>query len=214
MYAHALDWFTETPLRRCLGALVVVLGAALLLSLTGCNVSVDKETGGGKKVDIETPFGDMKVRNEASAKDTGLPVYPGASLKPKRAGEDDEGQASVSMSMFGLKVAVVSYVSDDPQDKVLAWYRGELKAMGRLVECTGVGDVGSARVDSGSKDDLDDPVQCDKHDQKVGRRVTQLKLGTNGNQKVVAISERKDGKPGSEFALVRVVVGKGKGDTI
>lgn len=216
MSAHERNWFTETPLRRFVGAVVVVCAAALLLSAIGCNMSVrEDETRGSKKVDIETPFGDLKVQNQADAKQTGLPVYPGATPKPSRHDDDDKGQASVSMSMFGLKVAVISYVSDDSPDKVLAWYRGEMKPMGSFIECTGSGDVGNAHIEGDSdKGGLDDPVTCDKDSGDRGRKVTQLRLGTKGNQKIVAIAERKDGKPGSEFALIRVIVGKGKGDTI
>jgi len=214
--SREMNWFTESPLRRFVGALVVVGAAALLLSTVGCNMSVrEDETRGSKKVDIETPFGDLKVQNQADAKQTGLPVYPGATPKPSKHGDEDKGQATVNMSLFGLKVAVVSYVTDDSPDKVLAWYRGEMKPMGSFIECTGSGDVGSAHIEGDSdKGDLDDPVTCDKNSGDRDRKVTQLKLGSKGNQKVVAIAERKDGKPGAEFALIRVIVGKGKGDTI
>lgn len=215
MSGYEMNWFTETPLRRFVGALVVIVAAALLLSVTGCNMSVrEDETRGSKKVDIETPFGDLKVQNQADAKQTGLPVYPGATPKPPKHGDEGKGQASVSMSMFGLKVAVVSFISNDPPDKVLAWYRGEMKPMGSFIECSGTGDVGNVHTrGDGDDDDDDKPVTCDKNSGDRGRKVTQLKLGTDRNQKIVAISEREDGQPGSEFALVRVVVGK-KGDTI
>lgn len=215
MSAYEMKWFTETPLRRLMGALVVIAGAALLLSIAGCNMSVkNDEAGGKKKVDIETPFGDLRVRNDADAKDTGLPVYPGAQVKQERDGKDKE-QASVSMSLFGLRVAVVSFTSDDPQDKVLAWYREQLKPMGHFIECTGSGDPGSVNMHGDSDKDDDKPVSCEKSNDTSSRKVTQLKLGTERNQKVVAVSERRDGKPGTEFALVRVLVGKNaKGDTI
>lgn len=215
MSAHEMNWFTESPLRRCLGALAVAAAAALLLSIAGCNMSVQKdEAAGKKKVEIETPFGDLKVKNEASAKDTGLPVYPGAQVKEDRHDGDNE-KASVSMSLFGLKVAVISYTSADSPDKVLAWYREQMKPMGHFIECTGSGDVGNVSMHRDSDDDADQPVKCDKESSRSGRKVVELKLGTERNQKIVAVSERKDGKPGSEFALVRVQIGKDmKGDTI
>lgn len=209
------NWFTTSPWRRVLGALTVIAGAALLLSLAGCEMNVNKDEANGKKgVEINTPFGDMKVKNQADAKDTGLPVYPGATIKPADRGDDGKGQATVSMNLFGLKVAVVSYVSDDSPDKVLAWYREQLKPMGRFVECTGSGrDVGNVHADT-KDDDEDKAVTCDKSTDHTGRKITELKMGTERNQKVVALGERKDGKPGTEFALVRVIVGKGKEGTI
>lgn len=209
------NWFTTSPLRRALGALTVIAGAVLLLSLAGCEMNVNKDEANGKKgVEINTPFGDMKVKNEASAKDTGLPVYPGATIKPADHNDDNKGQATVSMNLFGLKAAVVSYVSDDSSDKVVAWYRDQLKPLGRVVECTGSGrDVGNIHMDT-KDDDEDKPVTCDKDGDHTGRRITEFKMGTQRNQKVVAVSERKDGKSGTEFALVRVIVGKGKEGTL
>ena len=222
MSAHAngineVKWFAGSPLRRVLGAVTVVAGAALLLSLIGCEISkTDKE--GKKGVEINTPFGDLKVKNQADAKDTGLPVYPGATLKPLEHGNGDKNQATVSLSLFGLKVAVVSYVTDDAPDKVVAWYREQLKPMGKTIECTGSGrDIGDVNVHPGKddKDDEDKLVTCDKETGHNGRKYTEFKMGTERNQRVVAISERKDGKPGAEFALVRVIVGKStKGDTL
>ena len=218
MSAHEMKWFTKTPIRRMLGAVTVLTSAVLLLSLAGCEMDVHKDEAGNKKgVEINTPFGDLKVKNQADAKDTGLPVYPGATLKPNDKGDGDKSQATVSLTLFGLKVAVVSYVTDDSPDKVAAWYREQLKPMGKFVECVGTGsDVGDVKMEHKSgNDDEDKPVTCDKETGHSGRKVTEFKMGTERNQKVVAVSERKDGKPGAEFALVRVVVGKGaKGDTL
>ena len=209
-----MKWFTETPLRRVLSAVVVLAATLLLLSLTGCEINTQRDEANGKKdVEIKTPFGDLNVKNRADAKDTGLPVYPSATLKPADKDEQNKGQASVSMNMFGLKLAVVSYVSDDPTDKVLAWYRGELKPMGTFVECTNHGDIGNINAhydtkDKDSEDQLNKPVSCEHDSGGDSRQVTQLKMGTQGNQRIVAIGARKDGKPGTEFALVRVIVGK------
>ncbi len=212
------SWFSQTALRRVLSAAIVVAATALLLSLVGCEINARKDEANGKKdVEIKTPFGDMNVKNRADAKDTGLPVYPGATVKPSDDKDDEgKGQAQVSLSMFGMKIAVVSYLSDDAPDKVVAWYRNELKPMGTFVECTGKSnDIGSVNMhESGHDDQLDKPVTCEHNDAGGSREVTQLKMGTEGNQRVVAIGTRKDGKPGSEFALVRVIIGKHSGETL
>lgn len=210
--SREMSWFTETPVRRVLGALTVVAAVAVLLSLAGCEINANKDEKSGKKdVEIKTPFGDLNVKNQADPRDTGLPVYPGAVVKQDEHGNDKE-KASVSMNMFGLKLSVVAFTSDDAPDKVVAWYRSQLKPMGTFVECTGHGDIGNvgAHYDTKDKDiesKLSTPVSCDKSD-GGGRQVTQFKMGTEGNQRIVAIGERKDGKPGSEFALVRVILGK------
>ena len=211
------NWFTETPWRRALGAVVVVVGAALLLSLSGCNMDIKKDEASGKKnVEISTPFGDLNVKNQADPKDTGLPVYPGATLKPSRHEDGEKEQATVSMSLFGMHLAVLSYLSDDPPEKVAAWYREQMKGMTNYVECSrNDGDVGNVDIHSNpSGDDLDKPVSCRGNTSAGGRKVTELKAGTQGNQRVVAIATREDGKPGTQFALVRVQLAGKHGETM
>ncbi len=211
-----VKWFTENPWRRALGAVVVVLGAALLLSLSGCNMDV-KNKGENKDVSITTPFGDLNVKNKADVKETGLPLYPGATPKPSKHEDGDKEQATVSMSMFGMRIAVLSYVSDDPPEKVAAWYRDQMKGMTNFVECSrNGGDIGNVDVHEDSKGaDLDKPVTCKGSNSGSGRKVTEFKAGVEGNQKVVAVATREDGKAGTQFALVRVQLGgKHGGDTM
>src|SRR6266480_4190349 len=73
-----------------------LLAACLLalLTLVGCSVNVKNgENGENKKVEIETPIGGIHVDNNANARDTGLPVYPGARLKEKEEnGEEKRGK--------------------------------------------------------------------------------------------------------------------------
>src|SRR5216684_4237187 len=95
-----------------------VIAAALLL-LAACSVNVKKDNNGeDKNVDITTPFGGIHVNNDANARDTGLPVYPGARLKPKN-GDHDEKSANVNISAggYGLKVVAIEYLTDDAPSK-------------------------------------------------------------------------------------------------
>src|SRR5205085_7599462 len=118
-----------------------LLGAALVLSVAGCEMSVNKgDAKGNKNVEINTPFGDLKVKDSADAKDTGLPVYPGATPKPSDdEGGKHKGNATVSLSVLSMKIAVLGFVTDDSPDKVVAWYRKEMKPLGNVIECTGSG---------------------------------------------------------------------------
>ncbi|HTK95926.1 MAG TPA: hypothetical protein VL382_09835, partial [Terriglobales bacterium] len=80
---------------------------------------------------------------------------------------------------------------------------------------SGTGDIGKIDMKDEGEKGLDKPVSCEKTSYNGnGRKVSELKLGTEGNQKVVAVGEREDGKPGSQFALVRVVLRGAKGDTL
>src|SRR5437762_10537536 len=110
------------------------LAALLLLALSGCVVSEHTKEG-KKKVDIESPFGGVHVRTEVdAAKETGIPLYPGA--RPKHD-KDNEHSANVDIgsSFFGLKVVAASFETDDPPDKVLDFYRDKLKTYGNVLEC-------------------------------------------------------------------------------
>ena len=94
-----------------------LLAACLLtlLTLPACSVNVKKgENGEDKKVDIETPVGGIHVDTNANAKDTGLPVYPGARLKEKKEnGEEKSANVNISSGLFGVKVVALEYVSNE-----------------------------------------------------------------------------------------------------
>ena len=202
-------------MKRWLGAAAAV---AMLFTISACSVHVDKDDNGHeKRVDITTPMGDLKVRNDGVvAKDTGLPVYPGAQEKPKEEHNDGKANVAIDTPFFGLKVVALTYTSADSQDKVLSWYRGQMKSMPNVVECKGGGHV---RSKNNSKDDLNRPVSCDNEvgtydDQGITNdsKSVQLKSGTNGNQHIVAV---KPSEKGSEFSLVFVRVHvAGKEDSI
>ena len=126
---------------------VWIFAMVLFAAIVGCSVNANKGTDekGGKKVDIESPFGSLHVatNDKAKAEDTGLPVYPGARLAPEESASSDSQRANVSMGFagFGLKVVAVKYDSDDPQEKVLDFYHKALGKYGKVVECKGDLDV-------------------------------------------------------------------------
>ncbi|HSZ03160.1 MAG TPA: hypothetical protein VK788_26945 [Terriglobales bacterium] len=167
---------------------IVVLLATLAL-LPACSVNVkDKGGDGNSKVDISTPVGGIHVDENADARDTGLSVYPGARPKPK-SDDGDKKSANVNMSAFGygLKVVALEYVSDDPPDKIIAYYQDQLKRYGHVLQCHS----------SGIKADHDGgKLKCDSDDS--GNKI-ELKAGTDDNQHIVSVEP--EGK-GSDFAIV------------
>jgi len=183
-------------------AIMLVLGT---LALPGCSVSVkDHDHDGNAKVDISTPVGGIHVDQNADVRDTGLPVYPGAKLKPKTK-DGDQKSANVNLSAFGfgLKVVALEYESDDPPAKIIAYYRDQLKKYGNVVQCHGkrvrldddVPFVGGRKgyVVGGN-------LKCDDDD---SGSTVELKVGTDDNQRIVSVDP--EGK-GSDFAIVWVKV--------
>jgi hypothetical protein len=172
--------------------LLLLAAIAGLALLAGCSIHESKD-GGEKKVDIQTPFGSMKVNTDVDAKDTGLPVYPGARRAPSTDTDKDAANVNISSGMFGLKVVAVKFRSDDPPQKVLEFYRPKLKELGgKFLECKQEGFVTYSH-----SSDEDKELTCGKHE---GDNI-ELKVGTPDLQHIVAV---KSYGSGSEFALVYV----------
>jgi hypothetical protein len=175
-----------------------VLGfAGLAILLPACSVNVQKEKNGeDKKVDIQTPVGGIHVSKDPDVADTGMQVYPGARQKQKDAGGDDKS-ANVNLSGFGfgLKVVALEFQSDDPPDKLVAFYKDQLKKYGDVLVCHTSGFDVSTDVDT--SDHGSRALTCGS---SSGDN-TELKVGTKENQHIVAV--KHDGK-GSDFSLVYV----------
>jgi len=184
-----------------------ILVITLAFIFAACSVNVKKGSDGGddKNVDIKTPFTDIHVEKQADARDTGLPPYPGARLKPKNGNDDNSANVNLSAFGFGLKVVVLKYESDDPPAKLVSYYHNELKKYGSVLQChtTHHGDFG---VNSGDGHDSD-RLKCEGDN---SGNVVELKVGSESNQHIVAIEP--EGK-GSDFTLVYVHT-HGKNDTI
>ena len=172
-------------------------------ALVGCTVSTTHrdghdEGGKGKDVDIRTPFGSLSVREGSmDPKDTGLSAYPGAQLKKS---QDHDGDASanvnISSSIFGMKLAVLKYMTNDSPDKVAGFYRKDLSRYGKVVDCQG-----NFSMNFHPREKNDNEVTCDKDNTHSGEYKQELKVGTENNQRIVAIKPSGDG---SEFVLVYV----------
>ena len=140
-------------MRKISLALVIASVAALLLA--ACSISVDDKDKKNAKVDIQTPLANLKVNtDEKSATDNGIPVYPGAHLRPAENGDNHAANVNIGAMGFGLKVVAAEYETDDSPEKVKAFYQDKMKTFGDVLVCSGH-DGGSdvhinAKGDSGS----------------------------------------------------------------
>jgi hypothetical protein len=191
---------------RILSALATL---SLLTLLSGCIVKETSRNGDNgdkttesKGAEITTPFGTLRARNEDNGKATGLAVYPGARLL-KEKDNDHGGNVVIDTPVFGLKVVAVKYETDDPPEKVLDFYRKELKQFGRKVlECRPSHESDDVVVGDVHKDKSNNELSCDKGDKGSGP-ITELKAGSEDNQHVVGIEQK--GKT-TQFSLVYVRV--------
>jgi hypothetical protein len=194
-----------------LSFLTTLIAFGALAVLPACNVNVKKDSEGQeKKVDIETPIGQLHVSKSADVRDTGLPVYPGARRKEKGDdGNESSANVNISSELFGLKVVAIEYLSDDPPEKLIDYYTGQLKKYGNVLVC---------HTSKSTGDDID-PDPDDSNNAKTLKcegdnhgKVIELKVGTRQNQHIVSIKPADSGK-GTDFGLVYVQTRGGK-DTL
>jgi len=175
--------------------LVVFLG--LLLLEPACSINVKKEKDGqDKQVDIDTPVGGIHVSKGADPADVGITIYPGARLKEKGTdGEDKSANVNISSFGYGLRVVALEYESNDAPEKVVDYYKGQLKKYGNVVIChTSHLDV---NADIKAEDRGSHELTCEG---SSGRNV-ELKVGTVENQHIVSVEPQGSG---SSFSLVYV----------
>lgn len=183
-------------------SLLAMCAVGAVLLLPGCSLNVKKNANGDdKKVDIQTPFGGIHVSENADPRDIGLSLYPGAKLKEKDS-ESDSKRANVNISGpgFGVKVLAIEYVSKDAPQKIINFYRDELKKYGTVLECRTnkhAGDEHPQEADNESGKESK-PVTCDNDN---SGKTVELKVGTEDKQRIVAVEP--DGT-GCKFALVYV----------
>ena len=195
-------------------SIVFCIALATLFSMAaaipGIAATPQQDSGQDKHLDVHSSAGDLHVGNDADARKTGLPLYPGARLRHDEA-NDSAANLSLFTEAFGVKLVVVKYDSDDAPGKVIDFYRDKLKKFGKVVECH-TREHGGAHADFNDDDDSKDehskPVKCEGDNTGP---VTELKVGTEANQHVVAIEPSAGGK-GSTFALVYVHTRGKQGD--
>jgi hypothetical protein len=168
----------------------------------------DADKNKDKNFDVRSSVGDLHVGADADARKAGLPLYPGAQIK---ADDDNQNKANLSLftEAFGFKLVVVNYESNDAPGKVLDFYRDKLKKYGKVLECHTQKHGGDADVHTGDKDSKESKeLKCEGDNSGP---VTELKVGTEDNQHVVAVEPADNGKR-STFAIVYVHTRGKEGD--
>src|SRR5215472_539027 len=151
----------------------------------------DKEAEGGKG----SKGAGIYFNAEASAKDVGLPVYPGA--RPHREKDDDSTSAKFGLwgGSFGFKLAVVKLESNDSPQKIAAFYKNALAKYGTVLDC------GAASSQGGDKDENESSKKLTCEGDKPDPGKMTFKAGTKEKQHIVGIEPNGNG---TLFQLVYV----------
>src|SRR5690349_13947263 len=163
-------------------AFVMGCGVLCFASSLAAQEKQDKEAEGGKSKGAGIYF-----NAEASAKDVGLPIYPGA--RPhKEKGDDSE---SVKMGLWGgsfaFKLAVAKLESNDSPQKVAAFYKKALARYGTVLDCS------AASSQTGDKDESESSKKLTCEDDKPKPGEMEFKAGTKEKQHVVGIEPNGSG---------------------
>ena len=172
---------------------VIVLAAVFLLLIGACSVSVDDKDKKNEKVNIETPFANLKVDSSEKAADNGIPVYPGAHLRPADGNDNHSANINLGAVGFGLRVIAAEYETDDPPDKVKSFYEEKMKKFGSTLTCkghSGGSDV-NAGISSGweHRKDKDDKLTCSDSSGEGW----EIKAGTSDDEHLVSIEPHGSG---------------------
>jgi hypothetical protein len=130
------------------------------------------------------------LKTQATSKEVGLPVYPGA--RPHKDDKNESAAANLGLwgGAFGFKLVVMKMESSDAPDKIAAFYQKALRKYGQVLDCT--------NGDTDSKKDSN-KLTCDDDKPEPGKLV--FKSGTKEKQHVVGIQQNGTG---STFQLVYV----------
>jgi hypothetical protein len=143
------------------------------------------------------------INQDASAKDVGLPLYPGS--KPaidKKSEEKKSDSQSANMGLWlggtGFQLVVVKMQTPDSPEKVAAYYRKALAKYGTVLDCTNP-------PSQADEKHTPNALTCD--DDKADAGGMLFKAGTKEVQHLVSVDH--DGG-GTVYSLVYLVA-KGKG---
>jgi hypothetical protein len=168
------------------GVCCSVLGGVTLMAVSLAHAGGPRTAQEQDKDSAGIVFG-----KQATSKEVGLPVYPGAKLHK----DEKDDSASVHMgiwgSTFGFKLAVMKMESNDAPEKIAEFYKKALSKYGAVLNCSD----GSQKNDGKDSNKL----QCDDDKPEKGGMV--FKAGTKEKQHVVAVQANGQG---SLFQLVYV----------
>ena len=140
------------------------------------------------------------MNKQATAKDVGLPVYPGA--KPHKDEKDDSSSVKMGLwgGSFGFKLAVMKMDSSDAPEKIADFYKKALAKYGPVLNCS------ESPARSKTNDDHKSSNQLDCGDDSPEKGGLVFKAGTKEKQHIVGI------QPNGQGTLFQLVYVESRGD--
>jgi hypothetical protein len=187
-----LRWRTILSLRAIPLAGIALTGITALaaISLMGQekaekNATKDKELS----VTVQGPETDagLIVSARATAREVGLPIYPGSIPHKDQDKDNDSPAAKLGLwgNSFGFKLVVLKMESKDPPRKVADYYHSALTKYGTVLDCT------NATRSQQAKDENSEKLTCDDDKPETGGML--FKAGTKEKQHIVGVQPNGTG---------------------
>ena len=173
---------------RLVGAICCSLGVMVMISSHSASARAlagaqDKDGAG------------ITLSKQATPKEVGLPLYPGAKLHKDEKEDSPAVQMGLWGSTLGFKLALMKMESSDAPEKIAEFYKKALSKYGTVLNCSDASQKTADQDKAGSANRL----ECDDDKPEKGRLV--FKAGTKEKQHIVAIQPNGQG---SLFQLVYV----------
>jgi hypothetical protein len=132
---------------------------------------------------------EVHANSHASAKDVGLPAYPGATLV-KESNDDSNADLGFAFGKTRFRLVVAKYTTSDSPDRILAFYRKPLAAFGEVLECNQGKPVGATTAThSGLTCSEEKDGGVTNSDKSLSSNHHELRVGTPHRFRTVAIDE-------------------------
>jgi hypothetical protein len=177
------------PSRRRALAGIVLAGITALAANSlwgqGNDTSKDKDFS----VTVQGPDTDagLIVSARATAKEVGLPIYPGSRPYKEQGKDDDSPAAKLGLwgNSFGFKLVVLKMESKDTPKKIADYYQNALAKYGTVLDCT------NAARPAQAKDEKSEKLTCGDDKPETGGML--FKAGTSEKQHIVGIQPKGNG---------------------
>ncbi len=184
----------------------VLVGAALcgVLSLVVMRVAGQEKDKSGVNVTVTgkdgSDVGGLVISAQATAKEAGLPLYPGA--RPHKQDKDDTtaGKFGLWGSSFGFKLVLLKMESTDSPERVAAFYQKALAKYGTVLNCS---DSSKAQSDK-DKNDSSKKLTCGDDHPDAGGML--FKAGSKEKQRIVSV------KPNGAGCIFNIVYLEARGE--
>jgi hypothetical protein len=176
----------------------IALAAIMLAGIIPVAVGQDQKDNNKDKdfsVTVQGPDTDagLIVSARATAKEVGLPIYPGSTQYKEQSKDDNSPAANLGLwgSSFGFRLVILKMESKDAPRKVADYYTKALAKYGTVLDCTN---------NAGTQQGKDDKkLTCGDDKPDAGGML--FKAGTAEKQHIVAVQPKGNG---AEFKLLYV----------